>query len=90
MGNSQSIGKVNFEDVYKACNNIDDYCIINTLQETAQGCLINGTIDAQQEEKIINNLISRAKDIIIIIYGRNCNDETIYKKLEQLNITWIL
>ena len=39
MGNSQSIRKINFEDMQKGCNN-KEYCIINTLDEHFQHCLI--------------------------------------------------
>jgi len=85
MGNSQSsIQKINFEDMQTASKNSEIYLLINTLPETEQCCLIVGTINAQQEEAIINKHIRSSKNIQIIIYGRNCNDEKIYKKSQQL------
>ena len=86
MGNSQSIQKINFEDIQYILTKSENYLIINTLNENEQLCLIPNTINLQQEEKLINKLITNGnKDIKIIIYGRNCNDEKIYKKYNQLN-----
>lgn len=84
MGNTQSIRKINFEDMQKSCNNKENYCILNTLNSDLQNCLIKNTIDASQEEQLMNLLINKTKDITIIIYGKNSNDEKIYKKYEQL------
>jgi len=87
MGNSQSsMQKINFEDMQTVCKNPEIYLLINTLNETEQTCLIIGTINAQQEEAIINKHLrgSVGKNIQIIVYGRNCNDEKIYKKYQQL------
>ena len=36
------------------------------------------------EEETINNLIKKDKNKKIIIYGKNYNDETLYKKYTQL------
>ena len=83
MGNSQSIQKINFEDMQKGCNN-KEYCIINTLSEHFQHCLIKNTIEMSNEERLINGLLNKSKNITIIIYGKNSNDEKIYKKFEQL------
>ena len=79
MGGTQSIQKVNFEDIKKKTQKI----LINTLSINEQSCLIIGTIPIEQEEKIINDNIHNKK-INIIIYGKNTNDETIYKKYKQL------
>ena len=49
-----------------------------------QSCLIQGSINSNEEETIINNLLSTNKCVNIIIYGKNNNDETIYKKVNQL------
>lgn len=80
MGNSQ-ISKVNFEDVQsiKATG-----LLINTLPLHEQECLITGTISATNEVKIINSYLSKNKNINLIIYGKNSNDETIYEKYKQL------
>ena len=61
------------------------HILINTLSESKQDCLIPNTIPANQEEIIINRFIkSGNKEIRIILYGENANDEKIYKKYQQL------
>jgi rhodanese-related sulfurtransferase len=86
MGNSQSSQKVNFEDIQFVLKNSESHILINTLDINDQICLLPNTINASQEEIIINKLIkSGNKDIKIIVYGRNCNDEKIYKKQSQLS-----
>jgi hypothetical protein len=86
MGNSQSqIQKINFEDMQIVIKNPDLYLIINTLSENEQDCLIINTITAPKEESIINKYLNNYnKNIQIIIYGKNSNDEKIYKKYQQL------
>lgn len=85
MGNTQSIQKINFEDVQYVLKNIESHLLINTLPENEQGCLIPNTIIASQEEIIINKCLTNGiKNINIIIYGRNCNDEKNYIKYNQL------
>lgn len=83
MGNSQSIRKISFEDMQKGCNN-KEYCIITTLTDNFQNCLIKNTIEINNEVNVINNLLNKTKDVPVIIYGKNSNDEKIYKKYEQL------
>jgi rhodanese-related sulfurtransferase len=85
MGNSPSIPKVNFEDIQYATSNPEKYILINTMNISSQNMLIVNTIHSDMEEKMINELISCGKkDIPIIIYGMNANDDTIYKKYQQL------
>jgi hypothetical protein len=85
MGLTQSIQKINFEDVQKITKTPDGYVMINTLPESEQGCLLLNTVPAHQEEYTMNELIQRnKKNIHIIIYGRNSNDEGVYKKYHQL------
>jgi len=84
MGNTQSIKKINFEDMQTVIKNTEGYLIINTLPLCEQQCLIVNTTLAIDEEKIINRCIKENKSIRIIIYGKNCNDETIDKKYQQL------
>lgn len=84
MGNSQSIQKINFEDMQTVYRNPEIYIIINTLPISEQGCLIINTIKPEQEESTINRYLQNNKNIRIIIYGRNSNDETIIKKYNQL------
>ena len=50
-----------------------------------QDCLLPNTMDIHNEENIMNNLLQNGKKSIkIIIYGKNCNDDKIYKKYNQL------
>jgi hypothetical protein len=76
--------KINFEDMQSVYKNLEIYLLINTLPETEQNCLIIGTVNAQQEEILINKYLRSNKTIQIIIYGRNCNDEKVYTKYQQL------
>ena len=47
--------------------------------------MLPNTVHASQEEAIINKYLKNGlKNIKIIIYGRNCNDEKIYTKSSQL------
>ena len=85
MGNSQSSSiKINYEDIQYVIKNSENYIFINTLDENEQECLIKNTINFKNEESIINKYIETYKQIKIIIYGRNCNDEKIYLKYNQL------
>ena len=85
MGNSHSSTmKINFEDMQTVFKNPEIYLLINTLVEVEQDCLIRGTILASQEEKIINQYVRSNKNISIILYGRNCNDDKPIKKYQQL------
>ena len=85
MGQTQSIQKINFEDIQYVLKNHEQHVLINTLGENEQHCLLPNTINARDEENIINKLIKNGrKDIKIIIYGKNCNDEKIYTKHTQL------
>ena len=77
------IKKVNYDDVKLSINN-KDYLLINTLPNYQQECLIYNTINFSSEEQIINNLLSNDIKKNIIIYGKNSNDETVYKKYKQL------
>ena len=86
MGNAQSIQKINYEDVQHVIKNTEIYILINTLSESEQDCLIPHTININNEEIIINKFIKIGnKQVKIIIYGRNCNDEKIYEKYNQLS-----
>ena len=84
MGNSQSVTKINFEDVQFAINT-KQYILINTLGDGDQDCLIYGTINANQEVDLFTNLIKKDnKNIRIIVYGRNCADDKLSTKVKQL------
>jgi len=82
MGNRQSVNKINYEDMQIKIKN-NSVIIINTLDTFQQNCLITGTIVCSKEEEIIN-LNLKNLSITIIIYGKNCNDEKIYRKYTQL------
>lgn len=84
MGNAASIRKINCEDMQKACKNTNNYIIINTLDTSMQQCLILNTTKIENEEALINSIIKKSKNKNIIVYGRNCNDENVYKKYQQL------
>jgi hypothetical protein len=86
MGNKQVNNKINFDDVLYAIKN--NYIIINVLDDKTQFCLIKNTISYDKEEEVINNLLKsnneNIKEINIIIYGKNCNDNNIILKYNQL------
>jgi hypothetical protein len=85
MGNSQYVRKINHEDVQYVIKNAQDYILINTLNEGEQECLIPNTVSFQKEELLINKLLKTGnKNVKIIIYGKNCNDEKIDLKYNQL------
>jgi len=85
MGNTPSIKKINFEDVQYVIKNNETHILINTLDERMQDCLLPNTVNINQEEQMINKLIQNGKtNVPIIVYGKNCNDEKIYKKYNQL------
>ena len=89
MGNKQvNNNKINFDDVLYAIKN--NYIIINVLDVKTQFCLIKNTISYDKEEEVINNLLNsfnenneNNKQINIIIYGKNCNDNNIILKYNQ-------
>jgi rhodanese-related sulfurtransferase len=86
MGNkiSSSI-KINYEDIQFILHNQDGHLLINTLGDAEQDCLIVNTVNIHNEETIINKCITHGKkDIKIVVYGKNCNDEKIYNKYNQL------
>ena len=83
MGNASSTRKVNYEDIQEAIKD-KNTMIINTLNMDNQSCLITRTTSAQSEVKILNESLSRNKEVRIIIYGMNANDDTTRTKYEQL------
>ena len=85
MGNSQSIRKINFEDVQYIIKNSVNYLMINTLPVSEQDCLLPHTMNIHKEEELVNQLISAGKkEVKIVIYGKNCNDDKLYTKYQQL------
>jgi hypothetical protein len=86
MGNKASTSiKINYEDVQYILKNPEGHLLINTLSDSEQECLIINTMNIKNEENIINNCIKNGrKDIKIIIYGKNCNDDKTINKYNQL------
>ena len=83
MGNKLTIKKIGFEDIqYVLKHKKNQYALINTLDITDQTCLIPGTVSVKDEEFMINKHLN--KNISIVIYGKNANDASIFKKYEQL------
>jgi hypothetical protein len=77
---------INFENVQNAIKNPNEYLLINTFPIDLQYCIIRGTVPYQEEERIINEMISR-HDVIdkhIIIYGKNANDSKVMQKYKQI------
>lgn len=84
MGNTGSCKKVNYEDLQECILNKDRFIMINTLSKEQQNCLIKNTVPIQKEEQIINDTLQNYREINVIVYGKNSNDETIFKKYKQL------
>lgn len=79
----ENIKLINFDYLYNNLNN--NIILINTLSNNEQNCLIVNTLYAIEEEKFINDLLLKDKNREIIIYGKNCSDNTVFKKYLQLN-----
>lgn len=86
MGAIQSYQRVHFEEISSICKNKTntEAIIISTLPENMQQCLIENTLDVNEEVDKINQLLRKNRKQKIIIYGKNYSDETIYKKYNQL------
>jgi hypothetical protein len=79
------IKKVNFETLQKAIKD-NETIIINTMPTNEQDCLIKNTMNIHKEEETINTILETyaTQRYKIIIYGRNCSDDTAEKKYHQL------
>ena len=90
MGNVQSPKKVNYEDMQLIISKKKpNLLLINTLGLNEQDCLIPNTVNAYQEEKIINTNLKNST-LEIVIYGKNNSDKTVekkYLKLSELGFT---
>lgn len=77
--------KVGFEDVKYVLKTIDTI-LINTLTPNEQTCLIENTLPANDEERVINQLIenSKASTKRVVVYGRNSCDSSVQTKCKQL------
>ena len=75
---------VNFEDMQISVKNFKNNLIINTLSINEQKCLIRNTVYYDQEENLINDLLTKGISKKIVIYGKNDLDESTDKKYQQL------
>ncbi len=94
MGNSETT-QINYEIVQDYLNNNtnqnQDCIIINTLSLSNQDCVISLTIAPDDEEQIINELLKKRSNLTrIILYGKNCRDATVAKKIEQFKLLGLL
>jgi hypothetical protein len=81
MGASISLNKISFQDMIYSINN--NYTIITVIKN--DDCLIKGTVNIYNEEKIINELWdNKLLSNPIIIYGTNYSDENVIVKYKQL------
>ena len=84
MGNSISLQKVNYTDIQHICEKKLGYILINTLPANEQEYLISTTLPCNAEESTINHYINNDRNVKIVIYGKNANDNSIYDKGKQL------
>ena len=82
MGNSNSrtIMKANHEDV--SDSHANGVCIISTLGDHEQDILIENTVACAEEIAEVDSAIKTGRTIVI--YGRNSNDDSIYRKYDQI------
>lgn len=80
-----NIQYINYQNMQQ-CINDTNTLIINTLNSGEQDCLILNTIDYNREQEIFNKLIENYdfKSKKIVIYGKNCNDNSAINKANQL------
>ena len=85
MGNTIIRQKLGFEDVQQIqIKKIAGSIIINTLPADEQNCLIQQTIDCNEEVQTINQMLNERPLYTIIIYGKHAADDTVIKKYDQL------
>ncbi len=85
MGNISSVNKVNYAFVQNTIYNSGEIILlINTLSYDKQDCLIKNTINASNEEELINKYLKNNKAIKILIYGENSSDNKVIDKYNQL------
>lgn len=76
----------NFENVQQAIQKPHQYILINVLPIHEQDCLISNTVQAHQEEQIINSMIESVvePDKPVIVYGKHNQDERVMEKAKQI------
>ena len=84
MGNSgsRSIMKANHEDMSGPHPHAGGPCIISTLGDHQQDVLIVNTVSCAEETAKVDTAIKSGRSIVI--YGRNSNDDSIYRKYDQI------
>ena len=76
MGNTQSMKKINFEDVQYVIKNPDNHLLINTLNEDECNLGITNTKNIQQEVELINKFLKNGnKNIKTVCFPRNIQTE---------------
>jgi hypothetical protein len=87
------VQKIGFDDVLYMINQAktaagNRFIIINTMSAVDQDFLIRRTISYQIEESRINEILDDFRtdldQYIIVVYGRNCADDTVERKYQQL------
>jgi hypothetical protein len=82
---TRKINKIGFEDVVNFLNNKPKNTIlINTLSSSEQNILIKNTTRYDNEESVINDTLKNGCSHKIIIYGKNCCDESMDNRYFQL------
>ena len=81
------INYASFEDVQFAIKYPEQFIIINTLPIHEQEFLIYNTLSYEKEEQVLNGLLNDydLKSKYLIVYGKNCNDESVEKKYRQIS-----
>ena len=74
-----------FDDLLHCIRNPAKYAIIHTMPAT-ESVVIKGTLTAAEEEAFINEYLSKYVDTqkTIVLYGRNCCDDSPRQKRAQL------
>ena len=82
---TRKINKVGFEDIVNFLKSKGkNIILISTLSSSDQNILIKNTTPSDNEEKIINDTLKNGCTYVIIIYGKNCCDESVDNKYFQL------
>jgi len=75
---------INFEGLQICVKNPTNNLIINTMLISEQKCLIRNTVPYDEEENLINDMLTKGISKKIVIYGKNDLDESTDKKYQQL------
>lgn len=84
MGNTVGISLCTFDAVRQAA--LDERSLlVCTLARDA--CVIDGTVRIDEEEATINAILKSKTEAQyrVVVYGRNCRDDTVVRKCKQLS-----